>query len=109
MNQKEMTPSENVSAKSYDSPPWWYDIRGFFILTFAYNDTLWRQVHFFSKNVSDNHLEAAVGTGSLLAIVMKYLKWIKGRKPKNVIAIDYADDMLKGAQKKLKNLNLKHF
>ena len=26
-------------AEAYKSEPWWYDVRGFFILTFAYNST----------------------------------------------------------------------
>ncbi|MGN2393366.1 class I SAM-dependent methyltransferase, partial [Pelomicrobium sp. G1] len=26
-------------AQAYSSPPWWYDVRGFFILTFAYRST----------------------------------------------------------------------
>src|SRR5207253_7871264 len=38
--------SREEIAAAYSSPPLWYDIRGFFILTFAYNSTLPRQLRF---------------------------------------------------------------
>ena len=37
-------------AEAYSSEPWWYDIRGFFILTFAYNSTI---------NTSRNRISAS--------------------------------------------------
>src|SRR3989338_3605220 len=82
--EKQKTAEEINEA--YKSEPWWYvikihtmifqhlpvsryqmlllnairyDVRGFFILTFAYSSTLLRQVRFFGKNMGSNHLEVA--------------------------------------------------
>lgn len=97
-------------AKAYDSPPWWYDIRGFFILTFAYRGTLWEQVSLFGKNMGNNHLEAAIGTGTLLNIILHWNKLL--RKPdSNITGFDYAEPMLDGARHrfaKWKNIRLLH-
>ena len=38
-------------AAAYKSAPWWYDVRGFFILTFAYNSTLTPQLRFFGPQL----------------------------------------------------------
>ncbi len=58
--------SRDEIAAAYASPPWWYDVRGFFILTFAYNSTIGRQLRFFGANFGPRHLEVACGTGTLL-------------------------------------------
>jgi ubiquinone/menaquinone biosynthesis C-methylase UbiE len=84
-------------AAAYASPPLWYDIRGFFILTFAYNNTLTRQVRFFSRNFGPAHLEVACGTGTLLEIVLRWRKWTR-RPAVHVTGVDYAESMLAGAQ-----------
>ena len=44
-------------ALAYKSEPWWYDLRGFFILTFAYNSTLPSQLRFFGPNYGPRHME----------------------------------------------------
>lgn len=88
--------------KAYDSPPWWYDIRGFFILTLSYRSTLGFQIKFFGKNIKDNHLEVACGTGTLFGMI---LNWRKRKKlPESKISgIDYAEPMLAGARERFKN------
>ena len=83
--------------EAYDSPAWWYDIRGFFILTFAYRSTLWAQVRFFARNISSNHLEAAVGTGTLLAMILGWRR-LKKAPSGQITAFDYAEPMLLGAR-----------
>lgn len=56
----------------------WYDIRGMFILWFAYSDSLIRQILFFSQNIKSAHLEVAFGSGSLyyLTSMLKKPKYI---------------------------------
>lgn len=82
--------------EAYSSEPWWYDARGFLILTFAYNDTLPHQVRHFAKNMRAQHLEVAVGSGTFLEIVLKYRRWKKWPAV-NITGFDYAPSMLKGA------------
>lgn len=86
-------------AEAYSSEPWWYDLRGFFILTFAYNSTIGTQMRFFGPNFGPEHLEVACGTGTLLEMV---LNWRRRRKlPQvKVTGIDYAPSMLAGAQRR---------
>ncbi|PWY54662.1 SAM-dependent methyltransferase [Legionella qingyii] len=87
--------------KAYDSPSWFYDLRGLFILTFAYQATLWNQISFFSKNIKGIHLEAAIGSGSLLYVILKWLK-LKNVKYDVIYGFDYAESMLAGAKKRFK-------
>ena len=56
--------SRDQIAEAYRSAPWWYDLRGFLILTFAYNSSLPRQVRFFGRNLGPRHIEIACGTGT---------------------------------------------
>lgn len=88
--------------KAYSSEPWWYDIRGYLILIFSYRTTLTSQVRFFAKNIGPKHLEAAVGSGSLLKIILLWNYFFKKEKSK-ITAFDYAEKMLLGAIKKFKN------
>lgn len=99
MDQTELSPKGKTKeeiAAAYDSPPWWYDVRGFFILTFAYNSTLGQQMRFFGPNFGAQHLEVACGSGTLLEML---LKWRQRRAlpQSKVVAIDYAEAMLAGA------------
>ena len=97
-------------AAAYDSPPWWYDLRGFFILTFAYNSTLTRQLRFFSRNFGPRHLELACGTGTLLDMVLRWRRW-KGLPEVQIAGVDYAESMLAGAERRFasrKNIELRH-
>ena len=93
-------PVERVPS-AYTSPPWWYDVRGVFILTFAYRSTIPHQLRFFGSNVGRRHLEVACGTGSLLHLVLRW-RWTKGMPATDVVAMDYADVMLRGAKRRLR-------
>lgn len=84
-------------AEAYRSEPWWYDMRGFFILTFAYNDTLPAQLRFFGPNFGVKHLEVACGTGTLLDLLLKWRRW-KRMPATSIVGVDYAETMLAGAR-----------
>ncbi|MEJ7806712.1 MAG: class I SAM-dependent methyltransferase, partial [Telluria sp.] len=86
-------------AEAYSSEPWWYDLRGFFILTFAYNSTIGTQLRFFGPNFGAEHLEVACGTGTLLEMILRWRRWKKLPQVK-VMGIDYAPSMLAGARKR---------
>ncbi len=90
------TKSRDEIAKAYDSPPWWYDVRGFFILTFAYNSTLGSQMKLFGRNFGDKHIEIACGSGTFLRLLLQWRSWKKLPKV-NIVGIDYAEAMLAGA------------
>ena len=83
-------------ARAYDSPPLWYDLRGFFILTFAYRSTLWAQIRFFGANIRANHLEIAIGSGTLFSFI-HWWRNLKKLPPAHIVGIDYAEPMLAGA------------
>ena len=61
-------PSPEKVAQAYSSPPWWYDIRGFFILKLTYRSSLFAQIAFFEKNLRDKHLEVVIGTGTIFGL-----------------------------------------
>lgn len=84
-------------ALAYKSEPWWYDLRGFFILTFAYNSTLGAQLRFFAPNIALQHLEVACGTGTLLQWFLRWRRW-KKLPPARITGVDYAESMLAGAR-----------
>lgn len=97
-------------AKAYSSTPWWYDLRGFFILTFAYNSTLGTQLRFFGPNYGPEHIEIACGTGTLLELILRWRKW-KRLAPVRIVGIDYAESMLAGARRRFAgnpSIELKH-
>lgn len=86
-------------AEAYSSEPWWYDLRGFFILTFAYNSTIGTQLRFFGPNFGPQHLEVACGSGTMLQMILRWRRWKKLPEVK-VMGIDYAPSMLAGAKKR---------
>ncbi|MEH6625351.1 MAG: class I SAM-dependent methyltransferase [Motiliproteus sp.] len=88
--------SRDEIAKAYDSPPWWYDVRGFFILTFAYNSTLGSQMRLFGPNFGEKHIEIACGSGSFLRLLLQWRSW-KKLPEVDIVGIDYAEAMLAGA------------
>ncbi len=107
---KKSKKSKEEIAQAYSSEPWWYDIRGFFILTFSYRSTIWEQVGFFGNNMRSPHMEVAIGTGTLFDIILKWRKWKKREEPE-IVGVDYAESMLKGAEArfgKYSNIELKH-
>lgn len=89
--------SREAIAAAYKSEPWWYDVRGFFILTFAYNSTLTEQLRFFGPNFGKQHLEVACGTGTLLELIFYWRRW-KKLPAVQVVGVDYAEPMLAGAR-----------
>lgn len=94
--------SRDEIAEAYKSEPWWYDIRGFFILIFAYNSSLGSQLRFFGPNFGKMHLEVACGTGTLLQWMLRWRK-LKGLPQVHIVGIDYAEAMLAGAKKRFAN------
>lgn len=82
--------------QAYSSEPWWYDVRGFFILKLAYRSGLLDQVRLFSNNMKLQHLEVAVGTGTLFNLILKW-RTLSGASKCEVTAFDYAPRMLSGA------------
>lgn len=102
--------SRDEIAEAYKSEPWWYDVRGFFILTFAYNSTLGSQLRFFGPNYGPNHLEVACGTGTLLELILRWRKW-KKLPPVRIVGVDYAESMLAGARHRFRKhaeIELRH-
>jgi len=93
--------SKEEIALAYKSEPWWYDVRGFFILTLAYNSTLPGQMRVFGPNFGARHLELACGTGTLLELLLRWRSWKKLPKVQ-VVGVDYAEPMLAGARHRFK-------
>lgn len=97
-------------ARAYSSAPWWYDLRGFFILTFAYRSSLASQVRFFGTNMRGRHLEVAIGTGTLASIALNWRKR-KDLPDVHLVGIDYAEPMLAGAYRRFgsrRDVELEH-
>jgi ubiquinone/menaquinone biosynthesis C-methylase UbiE len=96
------------TIKAYSDPTWLYDIRGFFILTFAYRDTLQRQVAFFSRNMRQRHGEFAIGSGTLFSIILHWRKLKRLPLPETILISDYVPSMLASAQHRFrKNTHIK--
>lgn len=89
-------------AKAYDSPSWWYNIRGFFIFKLAYRSSLISLISFFYKHTSNNHLEIAVGSGIILKVILAIKKHLN-KEDFFIVAFDYAWPMLCGSIKNFKN------
>ncbi|MBA4386687.1 MAG: SAM-dependent methyltransferase [Verrucomicrobia bacterium] len=86
-------------ADAYRDPSWWYDIRGFFILMGTYQVMIWKHLAFFSRNLGKRHLEAAIGSGTFMALTLVTQRLKGGDLPDEMIGIDYAERMLNGARK----------
>ncbi|MAT52735.1 MAG: SAM-dependent methyltransferase [Porticoccaceae bacterium] len=107
---KVSTKTREEIAEAYSSSPWWYDIRGFLILTFAYRSTLGAQIRLFGGNIGNRHLEVAIGTGTLYSYIDRWRRW-KRMPQAEVSGIDYAEPMLAGAMKRFANrpdIELRH-
>lgn len=96
MDQKAVAKTRDEIAAAYASPPWWYDVRGFFILTFSYHSTITEQIRHFGRNFGPRHIEIAIGSGTLLDILLKWRKW-KSLPEVDIVGVDYAESMLAGA------------
>jgi ubiquinone/menaquinone biosynthesis C-methylase UbiE len=103
MNEIQENSFRKVSVdEAYSSEPWWYDVRGFLILTFAYRSTLPAQIRLFGNNIGKRHLEVAIGSGTLFDLILK-AKRLKGKRLENqIVGFDYAPSMLAGAKKRFK-------
>lgn len=104
MFTQEALPVGNAVAEAYADPPWWYDLRGFMILKLSYRGSLWDQLTFFERNLSDQHLEAAIGTGTLFGYVLRLRRWRQGKLPQRIVGVDYAERMLAGAARRFRTL-----
>jgi ubiquinone/menaquinone biosynthesis C-methylase UbiE len=91
--------SREQIAAAYDSPTWWYDVRGFFILTVAYRSTLFEQLRLFGNNIGARHLEVAIGSGTLFELVARWRRW-RRLPAAHVVGVDYAEPMLAGARRR---------
>jgi ubiquinone/menaquinone biosynthesis C-methylase UbiE len=101
--------TKSKGADAYRDPSWWYDIRGFFLLMGTYRVMIWTHLVFFAKNLGNRHLEAAVGSGTFLALTLLTQKLKSGKTPEEIVGIDYAERMLNGAKRlfrKQKNIHL---
>jgi ubiquinone/menaquinone biosynthesis C-methylase UbiE len=87
--------------RAYSSPPWWYHLRGLAILTFTYRSTLWTQVRHFAGNIADRHLEVAVGTGTLLGLVLGWRRLCRAPRAR-IVGLDCAEAMLAGARRRFR-------
>ena len=93
------TEAKAKGAEAYRDPSWWYDIRGFFILMGTYQVMIWNHLAFFSRNLGQRHLEAAIGSGTFMALTLMTQRIKGGQMPEEIIGIDYAERMLVGAKK----------
>lgn len=84
--------------QAYSDPAWWYNLRGLGILTFAYRTSVWSQVAFLERNLSGNHLEIPVGTGTLLTLVLKW-RAFRRRPIGRIVAVDYSETMVAAARR----------
>ncbi|MDO9047766.1 MAG: methyltransferase domain-containing protein [Methylobacter sp.] len=95
--------TESKGADAYRDPSWWYDVRGFFILMGTYQVMIWTHLAFFARNLGNRHLEAAIGSGTFMALTLLTQKIKGGKMPEEIIGIDYAERMLNGAKRLFRN------
>lgn len=101
-----MSDQSNINENSYNLTPVLYDVRGFFILTLAYRNTLNSQVRFFAENLKGRHLECAIGTGTFTEICMKHARKKHPQQDFSLVGVDYSKALMGGAKKKLKGAEL---
>ena len=95
--------AKSKGAEAYRDPSWWYDIRGFFILTGTYQVMLWNHLNFFSKNLGNRHLEAAIGSGTFLWLTRLNKKIKTDKMHEEIISINYSERILNRKKKLFKN------
>jgi len=90
---------------AYSAPTWWYDFRGFFILIFAHQTSIWSLVRFFERNISDRHLEVPVGSGTLFYFTLLWHRIRDRKAPQPAItAVDYSETMVEGSRRRLRGM-----
>lgn len=87
---------------AYSDPAWWYNLRGLGILTLAYRTTIWSQVAFLERNITENHLEVPVGTGTLLGMILRWRK-LRKRAIGRIVAVDYSETMVAASRQAFAN------
>ena len=65
----------------------------------SYQVMIWSHLGFFTKNLGQRHLEAAIGSGTFMGLTLLAQKIKGGKLPEEIIGIDYAERMLAGAKK----------
>jgi ubiquinone/menaquinone biosynthesis C-methylase UbiE len=95
--------AEAKIERAYDASPWWYDVRGFFILKLSYRSSLLSQIALFGAALGERHLEAAIGSGSLFELVLAYRRLFRRPLPRRVVAFDLAPAMLAGAERRFRS------
>jgi len=105
--QKQQNPTEAV-GEAYKTSPIVYLLRGVVLVAFSYRSTIGAQVRFFASNLSERHLEAPCGNGTVLWFVLKErgLDTIDGL---DITGIDIATEMLPDAVEKFKDYPNIHF
>ena len=106
--EKPQLEAKAKGANAYRDPSWWYDIRGFFILMGTYQVMIWTHLAFFARNLGKRHLEAAIGSGTFMALTLITQKLNGGKIPEEIIGIDYAESMLNGAKRLFRNKKYIH-
>jgi ubiquinone/menaquinone biosynthesis C-methylase UbiE len=85
----------------YDVPAWWYDLRGVcLVVPCSYRSGVLRQIRFFARNMGATHLELAVGSGTLLAWMLRWRRWQRVAGPFWVLGIEQSPTMLAAAQRR---------
>ena len=102
-SDKPQPETQSKGADAYRDPSWWYDIRGFFILMGTYQVMIWTHLTFFARNLGNRHLEAAIGSGTFMALTLITQKLKGGKMPEEIVGIDYAERMLNGAKRLFRN------
>jgi len=87
--------TEQVSA-AYTTSPIVYLLRGVVLVAFSYRSTIGTQVRFFASNLSERHLEAPCGNGTVLWFVLKEYG-LKRIDELDITGIDVAREMLPDA------------
>ena len=96
---------KKINENSYNILPFLYDIRGFLILTFSYQNSLLRQMRFFSENLKGRHLECAIGTATFTMLCMIFSRLFRKEKYQ-MVGVDYSAALLRGARWKLRRSEL---
>ena len=87
-SDKSQLEAKSKGADAYRDPSWWYDIRGFFILMGTYQVMIWTHLTFFARNLGNRHLEAAIGSGTFMALTLITQKLKGAKMPEEIIGID---------------------
>jgi ubiquinone/menaquinone biosynthesis C-methylase UbiE len=92
--------------QAFSMPSWWYQIRGWLLVQLVYRSSVHAQIRFFARHISEKHLDAPVGEGTLLALALVWRKLL-GRPPAHITGIDYSRVMVAGSSRRFaRNANI---